>query len=77
MRTMSKKQPKPSGSQIPGRAVDDEDPDHSPMDGLAKQIGPAQPYDVEKVEEDRAKSTGSDEAAPTPKSPRKGRKPDR
>ncbi len=45
----------PSGGR---RAVADEDPDLSPMEGLASQRGPAQPMDIEQVEKDRAKSTG-------------------
>jgi len=53
---MSKDQRKapPTG----GRAVADEDPDQSPMDGLATGLGPAQPMDVDQIERDRAKSTG-------------------
>jgi hypothetical protein len=42
----------------PGKAIDDEDPEQSPMDGLAMPTGPAQPYDVDRLEEDRAKSIG-------------------
>ena len=42
----------------PGRAVDDEDPDDSPMDGLATGTRPAQPMDVEEIENDRARSIG-------------------
>jgi hypothetical protein len=49
-----------------GKAVDDEDPDRSPMDGLADGRGPAQPLDVDKVEKDRAKSMGP-RSAETPK----------
>jgi hypothetical protein len=55
--------PEPAGTPVsrkslPRRAVDDEDPDGSPMDGLTMPTGPAQPYDVEKVERDRRKSQG-------------------
>jgi hypothetical protein len=45
-------------ASVPGPAVADEDPDRSPMDGLATGLGPAQPMDVDEVEKDRAKSTG-------------------
>ena len=48
----------PNGPKQGGAAVDDEDPDHGPMDGLVMPVGPAQPYDIEKVESDRAKSIG-------------------
>lgn len=41
-----------------GRAVDDEDPHHSPMTGQTMPTGPAQPFDVEQLESDRAKSQG-------------------
>lgn len=41
-----------------GRAVDDEDPHSSPMTGQTMPTGPAQPFDVEHLESDRAKSQG-------------------
>jgi hypothetical protein len=43
----------------PGRAVDDEDPGRSPMEGSETPAQAAEPYDVEKVESDRAKSMGA------------------
>jgi hypothetical protein len=52
-------QKKPANAPIdPGRAVDDEDPDHSPLTPGTMPTGPAQPFDVEHVESDRAKSQG-------------------
>ncbi|MBP0437430.1 hypothetical protein [Tianweitania sediminis] len=44
--------------QPSGTAVDDEDPNHSPVRGRTMPTGPAQPFDVEHVESDRAKSQG-------------------
>jgi hypothetical protein len=55
---MTSIKPAPGKPKQPGRAVDDEDPDVSPMDGLATEDGPAQPMDVEEVESDRARSAG-------------------
>lgn len=42
----------------PGRAVDNEDPDHSKLAPRQMPTGPAQPFDVEHLESDRAKSQG-------------------
>jgi hypothetical protein len=50
---------KPTQTPVdPGRAVDDEDPHHSPLAPGKMPTGPAQPFDVEHVESDRAKSQG-------------------
>ena len=46
------------GATQPGQAVDDEDPDASPMDEFIQPAGPPQPYDVERLEDDRRKSQG-------------------
>jgi amphi-Trp domain-containing protein len=51
-------------SRNPGRAVDDEDPGVSPMEGVAMTTGAAKPYDVESVEEDRSRSMGWRERKP-------------
>ena len=52
-------QKKPEHAPVdPGRAVDDEDPNHSPLSPGTMPTGPAQPFDVEHVESDRAKSQG-------------------
>lgn len=55
---MTKKNVETQKRRMPGRAVADEDPDHSPMDE-PMPTEPAQPYDVERLEEDRAKSKGA------------------
>lgn len=55
---------RPGGNQGSGRAVGNEDPARSPMDGVTMPTGPAQPYDVEQVEEDRSRSTGWREQKP-------------
>ena len=55
---MTSSKPSPDKPNQPGRAVDDEDPDISPMDGLATGSGPAQPMHLEKIESDRARSAG-------------------
>jgi len=44
------------GKGASGAAVDDEDPDRSPMEGRSVRTGPA--YDIERMEADRAKSSG-------------------
>lgn len=49
---------KPKTSEDAGRAVDDEDPDKIPMTPSTMPTGPAQPFDVEHLESDRAKSQG-------------------
>jgi len=56
---MKPEQGKPNAPQNgTGRAVDDEEPNSSPMTGQTMPTGPAQPFDVEHVESDRAKSQG-------------------
>jgi hypothetical protein len=65
---MIPEQETPNTTADKGRAVDDEDPNNSPFeDGQQKKspitpgtmpTGPAQPFDVEHVESDRAKSQG-------------------
>lgn len=46
----------PNDPKGDGAAVGEEG--RSPVDGLVMPVGPAQPYDVDKVESDRAKSIG-------------------
>jgi hypothetical protein len=55
---MKNSKPKPTRRPPGGKAVDDENPNDSPMDGMSMPTGPAQPLDIERVESDRAKSTG-------------------
>ncbi|WP_312796379.1 hypothetical protein [Tianweitania sp.] len=55
---MKPEQAKPADPSRTGPAVDDEDPDKSPMTPGVMPTGPAQPFDVEHVESDRAKSQG-------------------
>jgi hypothetical protein len=53
---MVTKQPHTNAPAPGGRAVDDEDPDRSPMVCKTMPTGPAQPFDVDEVEKDRARS---------------------
>lgn len=56
---MIPEQEKPKTSSENGPAVDDEDPDRIPMTPATMPSGPAQPFDVEHLESDRAKSQGA------------------
>lgn len=53
---MGRKRSIQRASRVSGRAVDDEDPDRSPMDD--SKTAPGERYDVGEVERDRSKSSG-------------------
>ncbi|MBS9721738.1 hypothetical protein JYU29_13695 [Tianweitania sp. BSSL-BM11] len=55
---MNPDQAKPADKGQTGPAVDNENPGKSPMEPGTQPTGPAQPFDVEHVESDRAKSRG-------------------
>lgn len=63
---MARQPPRPRG-----RAVGNEDPDHSPMDGRRKQTDSVRCYDIDALERDRSRSIGPEASRRPPQRERR------